>query len=360
MEILTRNSLIFAVVVVFVVWYIFLKKIKLNKFQILKRVNKTSSAITVEDEDVELEQKVVQEPLIPDVLALEKFKTNADYLHPVVDQGTCGSCTAFSTIQVISTNYARENGTKAEYLSPQLLLSCRSLDPEIGTCLGYFCHFWLQALTNGGRNVKKFPEDFAYVPLSEDLPYIAQECDYDPDFPTMWKEARFDKDGEYHAGKYVGGKCLNIEEPARFCKVGKTPLDLTNKRGYTVDSMIVVSTKGDKERSNIDKIKQAIWDYGAVTGDFPIYLNFMDTAFEAPYKYTPDPETEFLGMHAVILVGWEPGYWWIQNSWGTRCHDYGHFLLSWGSLKAPCGAVQCTNNWTYEVKVCAARVRKIV
>tara|TARA_X000001036_G_scaffold440081_1_gene494258 strand:+ start:2029 stop:3042 length:1014 start_codon:yes stop_codon:yes gene_type:complete len=303
--------------IAFIVWVLIFKKIKLTPEQIKKRINtKKQDPEKDKKQAQEIKEVIIETPTTEDIELNPKtglplnYKTLRSYLHPVTNQGECSSCTAFATIQAISTNYAFENDTTPETLSPMLLLSCRHKELSDDVCEGYRSIWWLEALT-GKKGFWKLPEAFSYIPLLEDLPYTYADCIKNIRETT----------------------CIKKDNPSKTCTKEETTLDLDNRRGYKVKEMITVSTIGDPTPHHINNIQKAIMRYGAVTAGFPIFENFYLDSSVPPYKYTPDINTEYYGGHAIILVGWTTeGYWWVQNSWGSYEHNNGHFLMKWGSL----------------------------
>lgn len=54
------------------------------------------------------------------------------FLSPVVSQGTCGGCWAFATVAQLESLYRREFLLTSYSLSPQYLIDCSVLPPNIG------------------------------------------------------------------------------------------------------------------------------------------------------------------------------------------------------------------------------------
>ena len=84
------------------------------------------------------------------------------------------------------------------------------------------------------------------------------------------------------------------------------------------DPWIVYKAKNYKEFSNIDDIKNELYENGYVNTVFTVYSDFMNYK-SGIYEHK---EGYFMGGHFVTIVGWgvENGvhYWIIQNSWGRN------------------------------------------
>ena len=98
---------------------------------------------------------------------------------------------------------------------------------------------------------------------------------------------------------------------------------------------------------DIDVIKKAVMDYGAVSASIytggnlmSFYLNSDDYTFYYPGTTYPD--------HAVLIVGWDDtrnitggtsspkgavGAWIVKNSWGTNWGDKGYFYVSYDDTR---------------------------
>jgi inhibitor of cysteine peptidase len=192
---------------------------------------------------------------------------------PVRNQGSCGSCWAFSTIGALESNLLYRDGV-ARDLSEQYLLSCNI---DGWDCAGgWFAHEYHEW---------KFPagEPEAGAVYETDFPYTGR--DYDPCNPP---HTHHEKIVDW---RYVGGPS------------GVPP---------------------------IADIKQAILDYGPVavaiyTGDD--FRAYTGGVFNSQENGSPN--------HAVVLVGWDDtqgpnGIWYLRTSWGPYWGEDGYMRIRYG------------------------------
>jgi C1A family cysteine protease len=105
-----------------------------------------------------------------------------------------------------------------------------------------------------------------------------------------------------------------------------------------VDGYRLVTNDG----SEIDVIKNAVYDHGPVTMSFyyTITYEYDDPTWGIIYDYYPGPESP---NHLVSIIGWNDsvphpdadhggtGAWIVKNSWGTGWGNDGYFYLAYNS-----------------------------
>lgn len=197
---------------------------------------------------------------------------NPSCVHPVRDQGHCGSCWAHSASEVVSDRFCiHSQGKINTTFSPQQLVDCDF--SEMG-CGGGF-------LTN----------PFIYYSL------VGAETD--------------DCYGEYSSGKT--GKA------SRFCFLKKWSCQTYRTKLFSI-----------KWLNNPTVIKEDLIKNGPVNTGFIVYEDFLKYS-SGIYKHTSGG---VLGGHAVKIVGWgkegDQEYWIVQNSWTENWGEKGYFKIAFG------------------------------
>jgi cathepsin B len=199
-------------------------------------------------------------------------------LHPIRDQGFCGSCWAFAASEVLSDKFCiASNGKINVVLSPQDLVSC---DGGNNGC-------------NGGV-VKRSWEYLQRVGIVTDtcLPYISDEGN--------------------------SGLCPFGDEPMlNFCQSKE------KFQKYKVNSHAGIRS--------ISAAKNLIFSEGPIEAAFVIYEDFFSYKGGIYRRTSNNP----VGGHSVKIIGWGKDsdgseFWVAANSWNIFWGEEGFFRIAFG------------------------------
>jgi C1A family cysteine protease len=225
-----------------------------------------------------------------DALAVANFKphivkvTNAapaawdwrdkGYVSPVKDQGSCGSCWAFSTVANLEGLYYKKKGTMVT-MSEQMLVDCDTYDSACNGGLMEYAFTWLQE--NGG------------IMTDTDYPYKGYKSSCRSD-----------------ASKYVD---MTI--------TGYTKLGSSSSTWDPVDE---------------EEIKEFLYE----TGPLAVALNANPLqTYSSGILDKTSSQCPTSGInHAVTMVGYgtaEKDYWIVKNSWGKSWGESGYFRIRRGN-----------------------------
>ena len=225
-----------------------------------------------------------------DALAVANFKprvvkvTNAapdawdwnekGYVAPVKDQGSCGSCWAFSTVANLEGQYYKGKG-KMVTMSEQMLVDCDTYDSACNGGLMEYAFTWLQE--NGG------------IMTDTDYPYKGYKSSCRSD-----------------ASKYVDMTITG------YTKLGSS--------SSTVDE---------------DEIKEFLYETGPLA--VALNANPLQTYTGGILDKTSSQCPTSGINHAVTMVGYghddDTGkdYWLVKNSWGKSWGESGYFRIRRGN-----------------------------
>ena len=196
-----------------------------------------------------------------------------DYMTPVKNQRSCGSCWAFGTVGAVEAqiNIANDNPDLDCDLSEQHLVSACS---SSGDCSGGWHTSALRYIMRTG------------IPSEDCFPYLAQNSACAP--CDDWQNASL----RYYISNYQ--------------RVGATTADY----------------------------KYAIWSRGPIVA---IMRTPDDWFYYLGGVYAPVMDTNLLGSpnHCIVVVGWNDteGCWIVKNSWGTGWGEDGYGRVEYGVLE---------------------------
>jgi hypothetical protein len=258
---------------------------------------------------------------IPDIF--DGRQVWSKYLSPVVDQGNCGACWAFATSSALADRMAIQTlGQLKIDLSPAKMILCNwgakdqaayvvltqklksIIENNIKTKVACNGNSIQQALTYlykfGTSDTTCVPYDLGVFP---DLEHIKDEKL--PVCQTVVGD-KFDK-------------CLT-GQPMRVYRVNSS---------YTLKP-----ASGDTDYL---RIKYDIYRWGPIVSGFLLYPDFYTYNPKTDGVYSPQPNQQYTGGHAIEIVGWGQdgssglAYWWVKNSWGTKWGLDGYFKCQMGN-----------------------------
>ena len=199
------------------------------------------------------------------------------YVALVKDQGSCGSCWAFSTVANLEGQYYKGKG-KMETFSEQMLVDCDTYDSACNGGLMEYAFTWLQQ--NGG---------------------IMNDRDY----------------------PYKGYKSTCQSDPSKYVDMTITGYE---KLGSSASTWSPVDE---------DEIKEFLYE----TGPLAVALNAnpLQTYTGGILDKTSSQCSTSGINHAVTMVGYghddgeNKDYWIVKNSWGESWGENGYFRIKRGS-----------------------------
>jgi len=195
----------------------------------------------------------------------------------ISDQKSCGSCWAMATAAVFSDRVCIGSFVPKLRYSPQFMVDCYM--NQLGCSGGFAPTLWKDISVQG-----MVPETC--------VPFVARD-----------------------------------EECPTTCEDG-TPINSLTKIKVTNP----ISPWGNTDESREAAIQQEIYNHGPVAATM---LVFDDLYKLSGSIYTRSSKAEFVGGHAVRIIGWgsegDKKYWIVANSWGSDWNEHGFFRISRGN-----------------------------
>lgn len=201
-----------------------------------------------------------------------------NYVSPVRNQGSCGSCYAFATLSMLESRLRiATNNTEKKVLSPQQIIDCSKYSQG---CEGGFAFL-----------VSKYGQDFGIVEEN----------------------------------------CYSYMATTRECH------EKCKDRTYTYQFQYVGGYYGG---SNAENMQLELVKNGPISVGFQVFSDFFSYSHgvyshESSSDAHPDP---FYSVnHAVLIVGYgvdketNKKYWMVKNSWGKNWGLDGYFMIERGT-----------------------------
>jgi cathepsin B len=266
---------------------------------------------------------------IPDIF--DGRKVWVDLLPPVQNQGTCGSCWAFATTDVLASKFNIHSLGKMKItLSAAKVVLCDLKGAEIEISHPYTSKSVDAETTYSGCFGNSLLDACRYLYLIgtstlECVPYNKNTGKFDQQFNKLSTFSGITSVPlcSYVAGPY-GDMCSDNYIDYHTGQQGGTPC-----RFYRAISFYGLPGTVKDNGSEL-VLRDNIFKWGPICTGIKIYPNF----------YTFDPNNEIyewdnigpqVGGHAVVLVGWgeDKGkkYWIVKNSWGVDWGMDGYFYM---------------------------------
>jgi len=217
-------------------------------------------------------------PVIPKKTASSIDWSTAGYVSPVIQQGECGSCWAFTATGAVESAYAIKKKIKVVNLSEQQMVDCMPKEYDNHHCQGGVV-----------RSTLKYMQDHG-VCLDDDYQYVSGlNCKQDTCMAGTCKDVPMEKIK------------MDIQ-----CYSGEDNLMQQLQKGPVT---AIINTK----HIGLQHYKEGVFD-------------FLEKETQEQYKL-PD--------HGVLVVGYgeEDGikFWKIKNTWGDKWGENGYFRIKRGS-----------------------------
>lgn len=244
-----------------------------------------------------------------------------DFLSPVIDQGKCGSCWAFASVQCLQDRFTIQSSGKIRVdLSPTKMILCDenfSIDKyDENNHVGFSC------FGNTLYNACKFL--YLYGVTTETcLPY----------FSPIGQNVKF-KSLKNVSNIYDIPFCSYITGPYKdlcvdfFYDEKRNIIKGTPSRSWRAYDIFWIKYEGDDYN-----IRYNIWKWGPVVTSMDVYDDFYDYQEGTIYKHSPSSTLK--SGHSVVIVGWGESegnkYWICRNTWGNDWGENGYFKIQRGT-----------------------------
>ena len=281
---------------------------------------KAFDTLLIEDsQQIEAEARSVQLELNPNrppiPATFDGRVTWAPYLSPVLDQGTCGACYAYSTVMTLQDKFAIQSlGQVRPRFNPLEPVMCLIEEKSLH-------HFY--ELKSDIAKLREEEEEHVRQACSGNSLYAIGKYLFrfgaveDSCVPYTYLKDQLKRRGQFPL-------CTDVEGAAQdLCQNNAVA-----QRGWPIWNYYTVGRKSDPHL--VEDLQLDMMKWGPITMGFMIYEDFL-TEYDGKTVYVPRPGLVRLGGHAVKVVGWgaEEGvpYWLCQNSWGVSWGDKGYFKI---------------------------------
>lgn len=274
-------------------------------------------------------------------------------LSPVKNQGSCGSCWAFSSTSVLSDKFNIQSLGKYNInLSPSRLILCDLQGRESDIIFNNLNINELEYL-----NSKSYKDSSCYGgTLLDAFRYLyiigttTEECiPYDKSLSGFKNLGSFQKSSELPLCNTITGPsndlCYNyVYNSDTGIEEGEY------SRFYRCLHYYIVNGTEEYGGSELD-IRKNIYKWGPLATAMNIYPDFYE--YNGIDIYSWNKKGDKIGGHAIEIVGWGQEknipFWIIKNSWGDKWGDKGYFRIMRGNneCKIEENCITCVPDFFY-------------
>ncbi|OUW95967.1 MAG: hypothetical protein CBD97_02120 [Pelagibacteraceae bacterium TMED237] len=305
--------------------------------------NPTNTIVGNDSKDIKehynIYKKIINSPVdIPETF--DGIKIWSKFLSKPINQGSCGSCWAFSSVSMLADRFNIQSLGKINInLSPTRLIICDYNDNEKyklnkkGACLGNTLVSAIKYLFIVGTNTL------------DCIPY-----DNLGSFVQYQSIAKFDEFAKLPFCHEISGENLDLCNGYSIDsytneEIGIPALFYKSNLNYSI-----LGTKTKKFDASVKQIEIEIYKWGPVCTAMLVYPSFytFDPKKEIYEPEDQEDQEDIIGGHAIEIVGWgkENGknFWQVKNSWGTEWGINGYFKILKGEntclIEENCVAMQ--------------------
>ena len=252
-------------------------------------------------------------------------------LTPVWNQGTCGSCWAFTAASTLSDRFNIQSlGIMNIMLSPTELLLCDSIQNQIIKETNVNTEN-IENITNFACNGNTLVSAVHYI-FAFGISSI--ECvPYHNELGTVKKYqsvGKFQSNVELPLCTEITGTSLDMCSDYLYNAFTGETFGTPGRSYKSCNNYGLYGTQKSNPKGGIKQLQIDIYKWGPICAAFKIYPNFY--TFDAKNEiYEWDGKGEQIGGHAVEIVGWgeENGklFWQIKNTWGEEWGINGYFRM---------------------------------
>lgn len=318
-----------------------------------------SFTILTDDDNAPKDPMVLSKPLTKKInFELPKNFNGAEvwkeYIRPIVNQGKCGSCWAYSSTGMLGARFGIQSRGKLKVnLSPERLILCSGNFQEINFDFENLLirqATQYEILQNYGCSGNTLLNAFIYLFL---IGTVEQKC-VDKSLGSSFYNELNDNTEDTVDNISL---CSNVTGLFRdLCQNNFQNRVTGFETGEASRFYGCVTYYAIPE--NVREIMIEIYRWGPISSAYTLYADFYEFDFSEDSEhggiYEYDGVSPKISGHAIQIVGWGvwkgKEYWWVENSWGTDWGINGFFKILKGvnmcGIESNCYGAQ--PNYFYE------------